>query len=61
LPSVRSSRAQQDENINLLVVIALFSSQFELENASGGVKLIMDLRVARGRLRDGHGTGDDLR
>src|ERR671933_553725 len=39
-----------------LVVIALFSSQFELENALRGVKLSMDLSVAKGRLRDGQGT-----
>jgi hypothetical protein len=41
------------KTINSLVVIALFSSQSELESGSWGVKLSMDLSGARGRPRDG--------
>src|SRR5919201_5661151 len=51
----RSAPGAQDQhqsrNITFLLVIALFSSQFELENASRGVNLSMDLSVARGRPR----------
>src|SRR5919202_3090611 len=47
------SRATPGQAQYLLLVIALFSSQFELENASRGVKLSMDLSVARARPGDG--------
>ena len=43
-------------HINLLVVIALFSSHFELENRATCVNLIMDLAPLKGRLRDACGT-----
>jgi hypothetical protein len=56
-----NSEPTPGQSINSLVVIALFSSQFELENALRGVKLSMDLSVAKGRLRDGQGTGGAAR
>src|SRR5215471_15678827 len=46
----------RSRNISSVVVIALFSSQFELESGSRGVRLSMDLSVARARPGDGCGT-----
>ena len=50
-PTAQDDR--QDKNTNSLVVIAFFSSQFELEGGVRGVRLSMDLSVARGRPGDG--------
>jgi hypothetical protein len=47
---------RQYRHINLLVVIALFSSHFELESGCTRVKLSMDLAALGGRARDGSGT-----
>ena len=55
---VSTAEHVRKQRINLLVVIALFSSHFELENDSGGVKLSMDLAAIRGRARDGCGTAE---
>src|SRR5262249_8540148 len=55
--SVRAKPNELETRIvKLLVVIALFSSQFELKNGRTGVKLSMDLAGIEGRLRDGCGT-----
>jgi hypothetical protein len=42
--------------VNVLVVVALFASQFELASAETGVKLSMDLAHGEAQLRDGGGT-----
>jgi len=53
---VSTAEYVRKQQFNLLVVIALFSSHFELENDSGGVKLSMYLAAIRGRGRDAQGT-----